>query len=134
MCAWVSLTTDGTTEKTMSEERCGDRGPSGVALCTNPPRHIEEHYDVKLEVSWPKEPDSPPQPEDGPDRVIPHAVRARVELHRAQAAYDLTVLRDRLDTITVSTAEASRLRKRREQLTAERDAWAYLAKVARSPK
>ena len=101
-------------------ELCGDRGPNGVALCTNPPRHLEEHFDVELDVSWPVEPEQ---------TAVPHAVRARVELHRAQTAYDLTLLRDRLNTIAVSTSEASRLRKKREQLTAELDAWTYLVKM-----
>lgn len=75
-----------------------------------------------------------PQPEDGPDYVIPDAVRTRVELHRAQTAYDLTVLRAQLDTLTVSSAVSRRLRARREQLTAELDAWAYLAKMAKNPR
>lgn len=119
----------------MSDERCGAHGPANQrTTCTNPPRHIEDHYDALLLLSWPKEPVSPPQPEDGPDYVIPHGVRARVELHRAQTAYDLTVLRNRLDTINVVTQESKRLRARREQLTAELDAWAYLSKVARSPR
>lgn len=85
-------------------------------------------------MSWPKEPASPPQSEDGPDYVIPHAVRARVELHRAQTAYDLTVLRDRIDTMGAVTGTARGLRKRREQLTAELEAWERLSKVARSPR
>lgn len=104
---------------------CGDRGPSGVAQCTKSRNHQGDHFDVKLDVSFPQ-----PQP-DGPSPLIPRSVRTRVELHRAQTAYGLIVLRDRLDTITVSTSEASRLRKRREQLTAELDAWTYLVQVTR---
>lgn len=155
----------------MSEGTCGNRGPSGVALCTNQPGHDGDHFDLKLDVSWPpelcgagnalhcteaqghrgghrasdergvlftwwgrydadKEPANPPQPEDGPDHVIPDAVRARVELHRAQTAYDLTVLRAHLDTLTVSSTVSRRLRARREQLTADLDAWTYLARRA----
>lgn len=121
----------------MSEEPCGEvMGLSDGVIhgCTNLPGHIEDHWDARTNVSWDKEPVSPPQPEGGPDHVIPHAVRARVELHRAQTAYDLTVLRDQLDTVTVSTRTSSRMRARREQLTAELDAWTYLSKVARSPR
>lgn len=194
----------------MSDETCGSRGPNGVALCTVQPGHDGDHFDTKLDVSWPPElcgagneadalhcteaqghrgghratdergvlftwwgrydadkelcaakqtahsqasckletghdgrhsdpsqgaswpqgPVSPPQPEDGPDYVIPDAVRTRVELHRAQTAYDLTLLRAQLDTITVSSTVSRRLRARREQLTAELDAWAYLARRA----
>ncbi|HEX5705640.1 MAG TPA: hypothetical protein VFX97_20745 [Pyrinomonadaceae bacterium] len=118
----------------MSEETCGSRTPNGVALCTIQPGHDGDHFDLKLDVSWPPEPVSPPQPEDGPDYVIPDSVRTRVELHRAQTAYDLTLLRAQLDTSTVSSTVSRRLRARREQLTAELDAWAYLAKVSRSPR
>lgn len=122
----------------MSEERCGARGPlwDGVEplVCTAPVRHIEDHYDQMRGQAWPKEPVSPPQLEDGPDYVIPDTVRMRVDLHRAQAAYDLTVLRDRINTMGVVTSTARGLRARREQLTAELDAWTYLAKMARSPR
>lgn len=116
----------------MNEERCGaTTDDSRPWKCSRGKDHVSFHHDTVLDQVWPA---SPPQSEDGPDCVIPNAVRARVELHRAQTAYDLTVLRAKLDTITVNTAESRRLRGRREQLTAELDAWAYLAKIARSPR
>lgn len=118
----------------MSEERCGAIGPLTTTglneICTNPPGHIEDHWNVRTTVSWPKEPVRKPLL----DSTIPDSVRTRVDLHRAQAAYDLTVLRARLNTITVNTAGSKRLRARREQLTAELDAWSYLARITRQPR
>lgn len=109
---------------------CADMSPSGEGRCTNPPGHIEDHFDATLKVSWTNTRGVPAPL----DTTIPDTVRTRVELHRAQTAHDLMVLRAQLDTITVSTLQSRRLRARREQLTAELDAWSYLARVAKNPR
>lgn len=93
-----------------------------IHQCTNPPRHVEDHYDARTKVNWPKD-------EALAGTTVPHSVRARVELHRAQTEYDLTVLRNRIDCLPTVNNINKELRRRREQLTAELDAWSYLAKV-----
>lgn len=109
---------------------CADTSPSGEGQCTNPPGHIEDHFDATLKVSW-SNTRGVPAPLD---TTIPDTVRTRVELHRAQVAHDLTVLRARLHTTNVTTQANRTLRARREQLTAELDAWSYLARVAKNPR
>lgn len=123
---------------------CGEKqSERGLASCMLKRGHAGSHSDFAQGAAWPQAKTPEPlleqdpdlfEPADDPGPTVPHCVRTRVELHRAQTAYDLTILRDRLDTVTVSTAESRRLRKRREQLTAELDAWVYLARMARSPR
>lgn len=103
--------------------------PHSLDSCKLTEGHDGRHSDPSQGVSWPRV-----SPRPGPAPAIPRSVRTRVELHRAQTAYDLTILRDRLDTVTVSTSESRRLRARREQLTAELDAWSYRVKIAGSPR
>lgn len=57
---------------------------------------------------------------------IPEAVRTRVALHLATAEHDLSLLVDRLMVLPSISAEGRRLRARRAQLEAQRDAWSYL--------
>lgn len=109
----------------MSDEPCAAKpGLNSLALCKLTARHDGPHDDPDQGLKWPK----------SPTGLIPDAVRTRIELHQAQTAYDLTVLRGQLDTVAVSTNMSRRVRARREQLTAELDAWTYLSKVARGPR
>lgn len=60
---------------------------------------------------------------------IPGLVRAQVQVHLSETAMKLERVRAELDRTTVSTA---RSRVLRDQLTAQRDAWEYLATMIES--
>lgn len=92
--------------------------------CKSEKGHTGRHSDPSQGVSWPQE--KAPEPADP---SIPDSVRTRVRLHAAQTEYDLTVLRNRLDCMPTLTAQGKELRRKREQLTAELDAWQYLSKI-----
>lgn len=66
------------------------------------------------------------------EKTIPDLILATVRMHAAKTEMDLVRVKDELDRTTVSTARSRVLRGLREQLTAQAEAWAYLAVVAGS--
>lgn len=65
-------------------------------------------------------------------KSIPDLVLATVRLHAAKAEMDLIRVKDELDRTTVASARSRVLRGLRDQLTAQVEAWSYLAVVAGS--
>jgi hypothetical protein len=63
-------------------------------------------------------------------KSIPDLVLATVRMHAARVEMDLVRVKDELDRTTVASARSRVLRGLRDQLTAQRDAWEYLASVA----
>lgn len=116
----------GTVDRQREEvpaELCGNVNPSGDTSCAKLLGHFGDHYSQDLGVTWSRV--------RVPEPSLPHSVRTRVELHRAQTEYDLTVLKNRIDCMPTVTMLNKELRRKREQLTAELDAWTYLAKITR---
>ena len=103
---------------------CDDVNPSGDTKCTKETAHAGDHHSAGLGETFPL----PPGPADP---RIPDSVRTRVRLHAAQTEYDLTVLRNRIDCMPTVTNVNKELRRKREQLIAELDAWTYLAGIAK---
>lgn len=62
---------------------------------------------------------------------IPDIVVAQCQLYAAQAEVSLQITKDKLAGEAVASTASRRLRALREQQTAMRDAWAYLADVSR---
>lgn len=123
---------------------CGEKqSERGLASCMLKRGHAGSHSDFAQGAAWPqaKTPEPPLEQDpdlfesaDDPGPTVPHSVRTRVELHRAQTEYDLTVLRNRIDCMATVTSLSKELRRKREQLTAELDAWTYLVQVARDAR
>ena len=61
---------------------------------------------------------------------MPGLVRAQVQVHLAQTLLQLEKVRAELDRTTTSTGRSRVLRGLRTQLTAQLDAWEYLAMMA----
>lgn len=121
-----------------AKELCGAKqSKHSLDSCKSEKGHAGRHSDPEQGVSWPQDAGPrtetftlPPEPLPA-DASIPDSVRTRVRLHAAQTEYDLTVLRNRLDCMPTVTMLNKELRRKREQLTAELDAWTYLAGVAK---
>lgn len=105
------------------EELCQTPNAGSVLLCTQRRGHVGGHQtrdgDGVLHT-WHGTP---------PVSSIPDSVRTRVRLHAAQTEYDLTVLKNRIDCMPTVTQLSKELRLKREQLTAELEAWQYLSKI-----
>ena len=63
---------------------------------------------------------------------MPGLVRAQVQVHVANTLLSLERVRAELDRSPLSTARSRVLRGLRDQLTAQLEAWEYLAEVIRS--
>lgn len=63
-------------------------------------------------------------------KEIPGLVRAQLKVHTADTLLALERVRAELDRTTTATARSRVLRGLREQLTAQLDAWEYLAMMA----
>lgn len=114
----------------MSSGTCSIRvGETNNDRCTRPSGHPGDHFGTVKEQREAVL-DEIPGPELE-DPSIPDSVRTRVRLHAAQTEYDLTVLRNRLDCMPTVTNVSKELRRKRELMTAELEAWTYLAKITR---
>lgn len=124
----------GTVDRQREEvpaELCGNVNPSGDTSCAKLLGHFGDHYSQDLGVTWSRVRVPEPLHSGTAEPAIPDSVRTRVRLHAAQTEYDLTVLKNRLDCMPTVTNVSKELRLKREQLTAELEAWTYLAKITR---
>ena len=112
------------------EQPCSIRvGETNNDRCTRPSGHPGDHFGT---VKGQREAvlEEVPEPlHSEPALLVPDSVRTRVRLHAAQTEYDLTVLRNRLECIPTVTQTSKELRRKREQLAAELEAWQYLSKI-----
>lgn len=108
-------------------EPCGMPDPDKELTCAYPSGHSGTGHQVRdaegVLHTWYGVPQADPS--------IPDSVRTRVRLHAAQTEYDLTVLKNRLDCMPTVTNVSKELRRKREQLIAELEAWQYFAGVAK---
>lgn len=68
---------------------------------------------------------------------IPDSVRSMIRLHAANTDVKITKITDELDRTPVVTSRSRMLRRYREQLVAELEAWAYLMgieQIVRDPE
>lgn len=123
------------TEQTPKPERCPDYQviPTEteygiIAQCDGPAGHGGVHHNQEHHRGWDLTGLPPARP--SMSDKIPDSVRSMIRLHAANTDVKIVKITNELDRTPVVTSRSRMLRRYREQLAAELEAWTYLSDIA----